>query len=1180
MTTFLFLQKFQNGIPIAMPYDEAMDVLARYGEQGSGRGDIEFTFPPDTIAASCTIIGNEKEGVRCIGFERPRPDKDLQSLVWAGMKHLGCAVFDDTLHTVCTPVGGIPALPEELVASCMLPVREIDSAQQLWPRAFELSTESIPRPALRYPNINANGPHWQVFDHDVVEDNALCIEFNIKPQACNLGTLRVIRNMELRIDAAWASNPQYAILYRFADPAASLAYLESPRLRDLAMRVTIISPPPEPLQPTRPAFVADRLAFLHARALATNFTREMLDKYRVTLDRGASSIARLEQILDKLHATYRQQRDTAPQEPPYESRFAIDWANKTGAYLGSLIQHHIGAQWGYIMREQQRVLLVRTHRGKFCCPPLLTLDHIINGSGSSIRIFFESLLKHGASALPRDEDLVIDIPGYCHILLGQSAFNSGGLPAEEQIPRDKLDYSLDSLHFLDEYLRAIAATMADFSDQTLNNLIIAAGAYLGEVVRGNAADKSAWQWVTYDDFVEDHPSFGEKRSRHPWFMAFLDSAEHTSYPIAHVAMMLEGQGTASTFEFAHQSLGNQVKAENGAQIQPLGAIDIQACVNALPSHDRDYPSVTPPHWIEGDPLSQLFKNFAFLLEHGRAVWAHAVQANSGLFEAGSNGAPGEIVYDPTGTLWPEALQPIASALFDLRGQIGKLNPNDPEQAGLHAIAAHLKAQTTRAFGLKVPSLLSDHPLLLSTVFFERKHLPGEKLVLPYFPVLINEQCPGFAMVLPGRWWPKWLVARVDDVLDEERLAVWQRAWQALAEGRGEEDERYFQRGITALENYARKGVDGQRTIDLVRYGMVPFKADTTPPPFEWEWDLAEELRSYGEGVLKELESERARGLAFNAQGARQAFAARYLAQLISLHRLLLCDQRHTPSDNIRLEADEIQYSALGLAAGIEEAALESARLLCLAWQRSRIYQDFIRPEVRVVFMLFAEHLGISLPVLKPFQATPHLDALLENGRWRNADSSTLRSLFEAASEEHTRLAPTGPFQGLPAAILLMLKLRTMAGLGIPELTHPLFATPVIFPGKTPFDEAYDGLVGNVLTRMKANGFRQDRIIQAIVGQSPLVVDTSVGTMPLHQDPDPRTPAEREGFNWIELVGTVLCFAAAWGCAALIGVVANRVLLGLLAIGFLGSVFMGLAYAVSMIRSLFTSVRIQVTHKTP
>ncbi|WP_426102884.1 hypothetical protein [Massilia sp. TSP1-1-2] len=71
MTTFLFLQKFDGGVPVNLPYGPLMARLSQVGQVGRGRGDLEVALPVDTMAATCTVIGSVNDGVACIGFERP-----------------------------------------------------------------------------------------------------------------------------------------------------------------------------------------------------------------------------------------------------------------------------------------------------------------------------------------------------------------------------------------------------------------------------------------------------------------------------------------------------------------------------------------------------------------------------------------------------------------------------------------------------------------------------------------------------------------------------------------------------------------------------------------------------------------------------------------------------------------------------------------------------------------------------------------------------------------------------------------------------------------------------------------------------------------------------------------------------------------------------------------------------
>ena len=254
-----------------MPFPPLMDVLSRYGEPGRGLGDIEVALPADTMAACCTVVGDRESGVTCVGFDRPRFDADLRRLVWECMTRFGCAVFDDTLDTVCTTLDGRSALPQALAAASVSDVRPISSAQQLWTDEFEFNAGDVDRPALIYKNAHVGGPNFQFFDHADFDQKHVYIELGIVPAACNAGSLRVVRNLELRVDAAIATNPEYALFYRYAVAESSLLVMESARLGERASRATIISPPPWE-GAVSPRFVADRGIFSSERVQAAKLS--------------------------------------------------------------------------------------------------------------------------------------------------------------------------------------------------------------------------------------------------------------------------------------------------------------------------------------------------------------------------------------------------------------------------------------------------------------------------------------------------------------------------------------------------------------------------------------------------------------------------------------------------------------------------------------------------------------------------------------------------------------------------------------------------------------------------------------------------------------------------------------------------------------------------------------------
>lgn len=184
----------------------------------------------------------------------------------------------------------------------------------------------------------------------------------------------------------------------------------------------------------------------------------------------------------------------------------------------------------------------------------------------------------------------------------------------------------------------------------------------------------------------------------------------------------------------------------------LHAINPEKCLNELAQSERHYAWIPAPPWMARDPLQKSFSRYGDLWIGGRVVWGRIVQANRVLFAAGSQDAPGDVLYDPSGMSNADDLRAPAKALQALK----ETQPADPD---LRRFAEHLTNEETRALCMRVPSSISQWPLLVSTLLFHRNHLPDKKLSLAYFPLLINDQCPGVVMVLPSRWWPAELNAR-------------------------------------------------------------------------------------------------------------------------------------------------------------------------------------------------------------------------------------------------------------------------------------------------------------------------------------------------------------------------------------------------------------------------------------
>lgn len=168
----------------------------------------------------------------------------------------------------------------------------------------------------------------------------------------------------------------------------------------------------------------------------------------------------------------------------------------------------------------------------------------------------------------------------------------------------------------------------------------------------------------------------------------------------------------------------------------------------------------PPAWAAKDDLDLYFQNRQRVLREGVIVWGHAIQANEKLLRRqpdsawGGDDLPGEVVYcpDPDREVSVYALGQIAHALYALKGK-------PQEDARAQFFSDYLANELQRVFGEVVPETISaDFPCQVSTVYFEREHLPGECLRRSYFPLLLSPTEPRVAMVLPSRYWPASLTA--------------------------------------------------------------------------------------------------------------------------------------------------------------------------------------------------------------------------------------------------------------------------------------------------------------------------------------------------------------------------------------------------------------------------------------
>ncbi|RUL78148.1 hypothetical protein [Dyella choica] len=330
---------------------------------------------------------------------------------------------------------------------------------------------------------------------------------------------------------------------------------------------------------------------------------------------------------------------------------------------------------------------------------------------------------------------------------------SGGIIHEERLRACQLDYSWDSLNRIDAFLDALRPELGmdyrRFLDTQKNyNLLYFLAFYVGEV-RARTA-RAPMRWATWDELLKELPDchvFGE---------GFHSSAVQMSpgvfLPLASiVSRLFDEEQTKSV----HLSAGigmEKFPMPPGSQCLP--PVSAQTLVPNFPKafgqlslmERTSYQERAWPAWIAQDPLDRLRGNMPLLMQKGRVVWGHVVQANNGLFEGKVGGAPLEVLYDPRGLLPNETLREMARMLFGLKGQ-----PSDDPV--LQRYADHLQKEVSRLFDWRLPSSAFPYPLHASTSYISRDWLPGGRLVNPLIPLVVSEHCPGSVVIAPSGLWP-------------------------------------------------------------------------------------------------------------------------------------------------------------------------------------------------------------------------------------------------------------------------------------------------------------------------------------------------------------------------------------------------------------------------------------------
>jgi len=160
-----------------------------------------------------------------------------------------------------------------------------------------------------------------------------------------------------------------------------------------------------------------------------------------------------------------------------------------------------------------------------------------------------------------------------------------------------------------------------------------------------------------------------------------------------------------------------------------------------------------PSWLDSsDPMSEIYLKKSILLQQGKIVYAHIVQANTILFKRFPPFVcPAQIVYseEPYFMKQSEVLQDIAWRIYKYKGQVMDTVPGEWKEVVRVITDEYDRSDFT--FSVNIDKQSFEYHMIPTMIY--RKLLPKGKLCGNLLPILTVPDCKQ-VMILPKKYWTK------------------------------------------------------------------------------------------------------------------------------------------------------------------------------------------------------------------------------------------------------------------------------------------------------------------------------------------------------------------------------------------------------------------------------------------
>ncbi len=152
-------------------------------------------------------------------------------------------------------------------------------------------------------------------------------------------------------------------------------------------------------------------------------------------------------------------------------------------------------------------------------------------------------------------------------------------------------------------------------------------------------------------------------------------------------------------------------------------------------------------WEESD-LALIIPKWPEILKNGKLSWGHVIMANSLMFETSIYDHPGLLLIDtdPCETS-PAELESTSMQMYQL-----KISEHQAQTSDKMIIQELLQDEHNFPIGFEVPKEFNPYDdRFISTVYFQRKHLPENRLITSLLPVIYCEETK-ITFIVPSKYW--------------------------------------------------------------------------------------------------------------------------------------------------------------------------------------------------------------------------------------------------------------------------------------------------------------------------------------------------------------------------------------------------------------------------------------------